>query len=66
MQPVRPPLLRKDTEDLVRESIDSIQRLKQRQDGIYRAIAGSKARLADTRDLLQRMDVALARLNIKL
>jgi hypothetical protein len=51
---------------LVRESNDGIQRVRQRQADIDRAIAGSKARLADTRDLLLRMDAALARLNIKL
>ncbi len=66
MQPFWGQLLRVNGEELVRQSVAEIERIKQRQSEIICVIAQSKARVADTREILRRMDAALARLNIKL
>ncbi len=66
MQQFRPPLFRKDTEEIIRESLGDLERLQRRQAEIQCVVAQSKARLADTREILTRMDAALSRLNIKL
>ncbi len=65
MQP-RPPLLPMEGEELFRQSAADVERMKQREYEIRRVIAQSSARVAETREILSRMDVALARLNIKL
>jgi hypothetical protein len=59
MRPVRPALIRKDTGDLVRDSNDGFERVRQRQGEVDHAIALSQARLSDTRMLLARIDAAL-------
>ncbi len=65
MRSFHPPLLRKDTEEIVRESIAHLNHLRRRQDAINLAIAESRAGLADTRAILQRIDAALARFNTR-
>lgn len=63
MQPFRPLFLRKDSRDIVREMRADMDRLNERKAEIARAIIESRARLADTREILKRIDAALVRFN---
>lgn len=63
MQPFRPPLLRKDTADIVRETLGEIERLERGHAEIEQTILQSRARLAETRETLTRLDAAIGRFN---
>lgn len=63
MQSFRAPFLYWRQAHIVRETLADMGLLEQRHAEIRRAIIENRARLAGTRDILQRIDAALARFN---
>lgn len=63
MQPFRSSLLREETRSHISETRADIEWLERCHADIKRAILKSRARLAETREILMRIDTAIARFN---
>lgn len=60
-----PPIVRKDTFDIIAESRADLRRAAATQVALRSAIAATRAELGDAKDLLRQIEAVLAKLNGK-